>query len=258
MSNRRALLLAVALVGLAYTGVRNLPDLFPAPLTFVDHSAMPGFRTVTEGDATSSGINPLFGIDGPREPPAGFEQIVQDVRSDPCGALFGDLARQDQILPIASFSDYYCPFCRVQTVKLGATEAETEGRVAVVWHELPLLGDTSRLAAKAALAAKRQGGYVRFHEQLLQTSFGATDAYIASLADKLGLDADQLIRDMKSDDVERELQRSAALAQVFRFIGTPSMVIGRTVVEGTISDNHLAALIEDELDRLGAGWCGRE
>ena len=255
MSNRRNLLLTVALLGLAYMAVGGLPGLFPPDLNFETHPALPDFRTVARGDVSSSGFNPLIGIEGPREAPAGFDPTLQDVRSDPCRALYGDLARQEAVLPIASFSDYYCPFCRVQTVKLGRMESELKGRIKLVWHELPLLGETSQLAARAALAAKRQGAYVRFHEHLMQSNFVATEAYLTDLSEKLGINSAKLLADMDSAEVKAELQRSSALAQLFRFIGTPSMVVGRTVVEGTIPDRDLATLIEDELDRLKPGWC---
>ena len=123
--------------------------------------------------------------------------------------------------------------------------------VAVAWHELPLLGDSSNLAAKAALAAKRQGAYVTFHERLMTTPFQATPEFLSRLAGDLGVDEERLVADMESPEVVRELENSSALARVFAFVGTPALVIGRTVVQGQISDEMVRNIIELEREE---GW----
>ena len=48
---------------------------------------------------------------------------------------------------------------------------------------------------------------------------------------------------MESEAVTGQLDRSTAIAAVFGFIGTPSLVIGRTAVMGDVSKQSLLDLI---------------
>jgi 2-hydroxychromene-2-carboxylate isomerase len=85
----------------------------------------------------------------------------------------------------------------------------------------------------------------------MTTPFQATPEYLARLAGDLGVDKDQLILDMGSKEVAQELENSSALARLFAFVGTPALVIGRTVVQGQISDKMIREIIELEREE---GW----
>jgi protein-disulfide isomerase len=118
--------------------------------------------------------------------------------------------------------------------------------VTVAWHEWPILGDVSVNAARAELAARRQATYQAFHERLISSPFVPTPAYLVDLAGRVGLDPARLAADMDSPGVAREIATSQALAGIFRFRGTPGLVVGRTVINGAIDEAALAALIERE------------
>ena len=224
-------------------GAPAVSSLFADDFEFEPIAEPLGFRRITSGESTS-GFDPFFGIGG--GPDEEMLAIVSEVETRVCRTLFGDLTDRTDTVPIASFSDYNCPFCRVLTQRLAKMEAESGGRVQIAWHELPLLGDTSLLAAKGALAAKRQGAYAAFHKRLMKAPFQTTPEYLAVLAENIGVDDRQLISDMESEAVDRELRESSALAQIFGFIGTPALVVGRTVVQGEIGDSVLKRLIDQE------------
>ena len=61
---------------------------------------------------------------------------------------------------------------------------------------------------------------------------------------------------MESRDVELELENSAALSRVFAFVGTPALVIGRTVVQGQISDKMIGKIVALEREDGWAESCG--
>ena len=85
----------------------------------------------------------------------------------------------------------------------------------------------------------------------MNTPFQASPEYLSRLAGDLGVDENRLIMDMESAEVVQELENSSALARVFAFVGTPALVIGRTVVQGQISDK----LIHEIIDLEGSeGW----
>lgn len=95
-----------------------------------------------------------------------------EVRADPCAALFGE-ATADGALPIATFSDFNCPYCRVLEGDLAGVLAADPG-LRLVRHELPLLGAASASAARAVLAADLQGGYEAMKARLLRAGLVTT------------------------------------------------------------------------------------
>ena len=224
-------------------------------LAFEPHPAMPGFRLVAGGRVSGgSGLGDgLIGLGAAPEP--GREGRRERVRRVPCAALFGG-PTPPGVVPVASFSDYSCPFCRVTTERLAEVEGRSGGGVRVAWHELPLLGASSRTAARAALAAARQGAYPAMHARLMRAGFQITPAYLDAVAGELGLDAERLRADMASPAIEAALGTSAALADAFGFPGTPAMVVGRTVVVGEIGARRLAALIGRERADGPIAACG--
>lgn len=248
MASRRTILLAFAGI-VAAIPVYRYGRAYLEPLPEFEPLGDPaGFRRIS-GGPSSTGYNPWVGLDGSAERPALVSE--PEIRADICRALYGPPARQARTIPIASFSDYYCPYCRIQTRRLAALASELGDEIRVSWHELPLLGDTSILAAKAALAAKRQGAYVQFHERLMSSAFQATPEYLRAMAESIGVDHARLVADMNSEMILKEIDTSSTLSRIFGFIGTPAMVIGRTVIQGQVSDRTIRKIIAIERKE---GW----
>lgn len=251
-SRKRSTLFTLGAIAAGYLALRNAPSLLPEKLELEELDTPLGFRKYAAG-SSSGGFDPFVGMGVPDGPEilARKELALARVKSNICTALYGDLDALEEKVPMASFSDYYCPYCRVQTKRLFELTMAMPNDVSVAWHELPLLGDVSDLAAKAALAAKRQGAYVKFHETLMKSPFQASPEYLSLLATDLGVDEDRLISDMESSEILLELENSAALASLFAFVGTPALVIGRTVVQGQISDKMIKKIIDLEREE---GW----
>ncbi|HET7410585.1 MAG TPA: DsbA family protein [Paracoccaceae bacterium] len=216
--------------------------LFVGDFAFTALEEPAGFRRMNAGEV-SGGWDPLAGI----ARATGSSQEISRAPEEFCRALFGGAPLGADVVPIAYFTDYRCPYCRVLSQYLTALEAEQHPQVRITWHEWPVLGQTSELAARAALAAKRQDAYAPFHERLMRSSFVPTPAYLRSVSERIGLDADRLLADMQSAAIDRELTETRALAGMFGFRGTPGLVVGRTVVIGAIDEPRLRALVEREI-----------
>ena len=118
--------------------------------------------------------------------------------------------------------------------------------VRIIYKEWPILGDSSVLAARAGLAADKQGKYLAFHTRLMISSLIPTAAYIEGISVDLGMNQSQLRVDMDSQITTLAIQRTSALASTLSLIGTPALVVGRTIVQGEITRRQLDRLIENE------------
>lgn len=263
---RRHLLGGLATLAAGYAGLRyGLPwasaRLGGDGFDFTDLPAVPGFRSLPSG-AMTAGFDAFFdaGATAPAVPP----EVTARVAADPCAALHrAGSWTEGAALPIASFSDYNCPYCRSLTKRLVARTTQHpspplnagSGAVSVTWHELPRLGPTSRIAARAALAAAMQGAYIPFHMRLMRAPFQLTPAYVGVLADDMGLDGDRLVADMDSARVTEKIAVAEALARLFGILGTPALVVGRTLVLGEIPAPRLTRLIARERADGPPGVC---
>ena len=142
---------------------------------------------------------------------------------------------------IVEFFDYRCGYCKkVQPViqKLIAEDA----RVRVVFKEFPILGPDSSNAARAALAAHRQGQYGKFHQALMAAT-DLTPAGIDALAVASGLDAAQLKKDMAAEELTAAINGNYTLGQALGIEATPAFVVGDEIVAGALDENALRQLV---------------
>lgn len=196
-------------------------------------------------------------------PLAGVEFGVQQENAKPisdiCTALFRDPAdptvgASDAAVTIVEFFDYQCPYCRVVSAFLGDIQAK-DPRVRIVFKEWPILGPASNRAARAALAAARQGQYVRFHQALMKTRGIPTEALFRYAATEAGIDPDRLLRDLNAAGTSTALRRNDQLAKQLGFTGIPSFVVGRTIVQGAITRSELEKLIDLEAGAATPAVC---
>ncbi|WP_425038349.1 DsbA family protein [Primorskyibacter sp. S187A] len=242
----RRTILTLAGLGLGYAGLRAAVLNWPQSLVYEPLAAPAGFRRL-QGGSSSGAFDPLVGLSAPDAPStrAAKDRMRADVLRAPCAALYGTLTLTPDQVPIASFSDYFCPFCRVQTEQIADLVARSPDTLAVAWHEMPILSDMSNGAAKLALAAKRQDAYVAAHARLMRIRFRDSPQFLEDFSRDLGLDHNRLLRDIQSPGLARELAVSAAVASALRFVGTPALVVGHTIVQGQITEKTLRRIIED-------------
>ncbi len=226
----------------------RLAGLWPAQLAFRDLPGLAPFRELQSHGALSTGAGLLVGLDGAAPPDAEQDAFIAAVRSDSCAALFG--RQTDSRLPIAFFSDFNCPNCRVMDAILINYDVANPGTIRIIRHELPLLGAASTIASQAVLAADRQGGYQAMHDRLMRTRMVTDLKFVFAIAVAAGLDGQRLVADMQTPEIASALEMSKAIASVFGFYGTPSTVIGRSVFMGAIPAADVAQIIEAELEAL--------
>lgn len=143
---------------------------------------------------------------------------------------------------LVEFFDYRCPYCKQVEPALESLLRQ-DTRLRLVYKEFPVLGPPSVTAAKAALAAGKQGKYAAFHRAMMALKGQIDDAAVFAVARSVGLDVDRLKRDMADPGIERILKADFSLADALDIEGTPGFVIGDQIVPGAIGLDELKQLI---------------
>lgn len=128
---------------------------------------------------------------------------------------------------IVEFFDYQCPHCKNMSQVVDGI-VKKDDKVRVVLKEFPIFGSSSVYASKAALAANKQGKYTQFHDALMETANPLTKEKVLEAAKSVGLNIDQLNKDMESKEVKDELDQNLKLAQKLGIMVTPVFIIGST------------------------------
>jgi len=176
------------------------------------------------------------------------KDIYRGANSSVAGDPNGDIT-------VVEFFDYNCGYC-----KRGMPEVQkliqNDKRVRVVFKELPILSKGSEDAARAALAAKRQGKYWEFHQAMLSNKGQANEASSLKVAESIGLDVAKLKTDMAGKDVADELESMKALAKKMGISGTPHFLVGDRSIPGAPEDLHeqLQTLVTD-FRKAGCNYC---
>lgn len=199
-----------------------------------------GFRKIVGADV-SAPLDIFVGLES--GPPRDLSAAKALVQVDFASALFPAKTKRNAV-QIAYFSDFYCPYCRLLSQDL--IEVSRTEHIEISWHESPIFGDPSILAAKGAIAADAQGAYVPYHDLLVSRPVVVTPDYLRRIASDLGLDMANFFGDMDADSTQAKLDVASVLFDRFQFLGTPGMVVGRTVVYGRISGTNLRQLIARE------------
>lgn len=174
-------------------------------------------------------------------------QAREDALSARAEAIFEDpgdpVVNPEGGITVVEFFDYRCHYCRGMAAELDAYLDEDSG-VRMVFKEFPILGEESTRAAKAALAAELQGRYAEMHEILMRTrDFSQTS--LEEIAGDLGLDVARFRTDMEGEPVATRIARNRALAGELGINGTPSFIVGKTLVPGAVPVERLAALVDE-------------
>lgn len=151
----------------------------------------------------------------------------------------------DARVTVIQFFDYRCPGCKgVAEDYLALIRAHPEVRF--VFKEWPILDrgetTTSNLAARAALAANRQGKYLAVHQALMAEP-DLDGPTIQRILTENGVDIARAELDIQSPETSRQLADIHTIGATLNLVGTPTFLInGRTTT--SISPAEVAAAIE--------------
>ena len=166
---------------------------------------------------------------------AGLAKLQRDDGDPVMGNVEGSLV-------IFEFSDYNCGYCKRMFPTIQQLLANNDD-IRLVIKEFPILGQSSLIAARAGVAAQKQGKFPAFHKEMMTHRGQVSEAVIMTAASTAKLDLDQLRRDMDSRTTNAIIDRTRASAAALDLSGTPALIIGETIIPGAVSIEELQSAI---------------
>ncbi len=157
---------------------------------------------------------------------------------------------KDAPVTIVMFSDFQCPFCAQAAPMVEEVVKAFPKDVNFVMKQFPLrqIHPNADPAARAALAAAKQGKFWEMHDDLYKNSRNLTPETIKGLAEKNGLDVKKFEADMNSDEIKKQVDADLALGAQSNVRGTPTLFINGKLVQNRSADG-MKAQVQAELDK---------
>lgn len=183
-----------------------------------------------------------------RERAVAFERAQDSARENLSALLNPDTGvvisadTADATVTVVELFDYHCSFCKRATPFIKDL-AKGDKAVKVVLREFPILRQESEIAARAALAARKQGKYTELHFAMMEASGVLTQDRILAMAKKTGLDASALERDMEDPAILAAIDETHNIAAAMGADGTPTFVIAS--LDGAVVEVVQGARFDD-------------
>ena len=157
---------------------------------------------------------------------------------------------------LVEFFDYNCHFCKGALPDI-ARLMKDDPDLHVVLKDFPVLGPGSVEAARVASAVRNQlqgDRFWEFHNKLLGLHGPVGKKEALGVAKEMGLDMAQIDKDMGSKEVEDGLRETLAMADDLQINGTPTFVVGDSVVVGAVGYDELKSKL-DAVHKCGKATC---
>jgi protein-disulfide isomerase len=155
--------------------------------------------------------------------------------------------KEDALVTIVEFSDFQCPFCSRVNPTIAKIKETYPDDVRIVFRHLPLpMHPQAPAAAKASLAAARQGKFWEMHDKLFGDQRGLSDDKYAQFAEEIGLDVDKFKKDYADEALAKMVEEDMKVAEKFGARGTPAFFINGRFVNGAQDFTVFDALIKEE------------
>ena len=160
------------------------------------------------------------------------------------GGELPEVGNPDGDVTVVEFFDYNCGYCKKAYQDIMKV-IEEDKNLRVLFIDMPILSPTSKLMAEISVAAHKQDKYFEVHQALMDYRGPQSADKYYELAEKAGVDVEQLKKDMKSAEVQSRISKNMQMAADLNIRGTPGFVIGGKLFPGYIGMKRLKDGIEE-------------
>jgi protein-disulfide isomerase len=154
---------------------------------------------------------------------------------------------------VVEFTDYQCPYCRrVQSTVQRVVDEHPDKVRHVIKHNPLSIHPQAPGAAKAAIAAGRQGKFWEMHASIFENPRQLGEDDLRERARALELDMDQYEKDFASEETAKIIATDQAEARRLGATGTPAFFINGRLLSGAQPYEAFKARVDEELGGSGA------
>ena len=147
-----------------------------------------------------------------------------------------------------AYGDYADPFSRPLRDVLRRVADRLAGRAVFVYRHRPAPGDgDAERAARAAVAARRQGRFWDVHAALYERGRGFSEAELRDLATEQGLDAARFMADLDAPETAARVEEDRRSAEAAGVEHTPALFIDGRRYEGAWDETSIQEAVERPL-----------
>jgi Na+/H+ antiporter NhaA len=160
----------------------------------------------------------------------------------------------DAPMTLVEYGDFECPFCAKATGAARELRERFGDDLRYVFRHLPLpdVHPHAELAARAAVAADRQGRFWDMHDLLFRHQDELEFEDLVGYAADLELDVEQFVRTIDDEQTARRIRADVASAEASGARGTPTFFIGDRRHTGPYDAETLATELLLSRDRAGS------
>ncbi len=151
---------------------------------------------------------------------------------------------------IVEFADFECPFCGAVKPVIDSLFEKFPGKVRLVFKNFPLsMHQNAEKAARAAVAAQKQGKFWEMHGLLFENQTALDPPNLEKLAEKAGLNLSQFREDFASLATVDAVARDRKQGESLDLEGTPSIFInGRLFPASQDFEQEIEAWVKLEIE----------
>jgi protein-disulfide isomerase len=151
---------------------------------------------------------------------------------------------------IVEWSDFQCPFCGRVAPTLKQIMDTYKDDVKIVWRNEPLSFHPNAMpAAKAAMAAARQGKFWQMHDLMFEHQTELSDAKYDEWAKQVGLDLARWRKDKESPEIAAQIQKDSSYGQSVGADGTPSFFVNGKFISGAMPFDVFKSVIDEQIKK---------
>lgn len=155
----------------------------------------------------------------------------------------------DAKVTILDYYDYQCPFCIRVAASLEEVAKMYPNDVRIVYKQHPLpMHQQAGLAARAALAAQKQGKFFEMHKKLFESSSTLSPEKINEFAKTIGLDMERYAKDLDSPEIAARIDKETKEVMDIGATGTPASFVNGRYVNGAKPASFFKEMVDEELE----------
>jgi predicted DsbA family dithiol-disulfide isomerase/cytochrome c-type biogenesis protein CcmH/NrfF len=146
------------------------------------------------------------------------------------------------------FSDFECPACAGGRKLIEVVERQSRVSLRICYKHFPLQQHPhARLAARAAIAAQKQGRFWRYHDLLFDDQWNLDESDLVERAEQIGLDIDRFVSDLHAPEGSARLDRDLREALRLRVRATPTFFINGRPLTGSYQPAEILDWVAEEV-----------